>query len=282
MIRGVALQIGFLRSGPPRCGHRCGLPYRRPIENVAVSMPTLTTAQWLLAAFAALGVGVAKSGFAGVSLVHVLVMAHIFGDKASTGVVLPMLLIGDIFAVLAFRRHAVWRHVARTLPVACVGVAIGTWLMTLIPQHAYKPIIGWTVLFLVLVQFWRMWRPASFEEVPHSWPFAAAIGLLAGITTMMANAAGPVMGLYFLSVGLPKYQFTGTSAWFFLLINSYKIPFSLGLGLIHADTLLFNAVLAPAILAGLFLGRWLLKRVPQRLFDGLILVFAALAALQRL
>ena len=90
------------------------------------------------------------------------------------------------------------------------------------------------------------------------------------------------MGLYFLSVGLPKYQLTGTSAWFFLLINFYKIPFSIHLGLIHTDTLLFNLVLAPVILVGLFLGRWLLQHVPQRLFDGLILAFAAVAALQRI
>jgi len=245
-------------------------------------MPSLTLAQWILAAIAGLGVGVAKSGFAGVSLVHVLVMAHIFGDKESTGVVLPMLVVGDIFAVLAFKRHAVWRHVIRTLPVACIGVAVGTWLMTLVPPQAYKPIIGWTVLTLVLTQLWRMWKPAMFEKVPHSWPFAATMGMLAGITTMMANAAGPVMGLYFLSVGLPKHQLTGTSAWFFLILNLYKVPFSLGLGLIHANTLLFNAALVPAILIGLFLGRWLLNHVPQRLFDGMILAFAAIAALQRI
>jgi uncharacterized membrane protein YfcA len=236
----------------------------------------------LLAVIAGLGVGVAKSGFAGVSLVHVLVMASIFGDKASTGVVLPMLCIGDIFAVLAFARHSVWRHVVRTLPVACVGVAIGAWLMTLIPPGAYKPIIGWTVLTLVIIHLWRMWKPGMFEKVPHSWPFAASMGLIAGITTMMANAAGPVMGLYFLSVGLPKYQLTGTSAWFFLILNFYKIPFSLGLGLIHRDSLFFNAALIPAIVIGLFLGRWLLKHVPQLIFDGLILAFAAVAAIQRI
>ena len=245
-------------------------------------MPDLTTAQWLLAIIAALGIGISKSGFAGVSLVHVLVMAHIFGDRLSTGVVLPMLVAGDICAVLAFKRHAIWKYVVRTLPIAFVGVAVGTWLMTLVPESAYKPFIGWTVFTLVVLQVWRMWKPAMFETVPHSWPFAAAMGMMAGITTMMANAAGPVMGLYFLAVGLPKYQLTGTSAWFFLLINVYKIPFSASLGLIHAQTLLFNAVLVPAIVIGLFLGRWLLAHVPQRLFDGLILAFAAVAALLRI
>jgi uncharacterized protein len=246
-------------------------------------MPDLTLANWLLAVIAGLGVGISKSGFAGVSLVHVLVMAHIFGDKASTGVVLPMLIMGDIGAVIAFKRHAVWRHVGRTLPIACVGVAIGTWLMyAVVPESAYKPFIGWTVLVLVILQVWRMLRPKLFENVPHSWSFAAAMGLLAGITTMMANAAGPVMGMYFLAVGLPKYQFTGTSAWFFLLINLFKVPFSTSLGLIQSDTLLFNLALLPAIIVGLFFGRWLLSHVSQRLFDGLILTFAAIVALWRI
>jgi uncharacterized protein len=245
-------------------------------------MPDLSLAQWLLAIVAGLGVGISKSGFAGVSLVHVLVMAHIFGDKLSTGIVLPMLCIGDICAVIAFKRHAIWRHVGRTLPIACIGVVIGTWMMrSLVPEWAYKPFIGWTVLVLVVLQVWRMLRPGLFENVPHSWPFAAAMGLLAGITTMMANAAGPVMGLYFLAVGLPKYQLTGTSAWFFLIINLYKIPFSASLGLIRTDSLLFNLALAPAIVVGLFFGRWLLAHVSQRLFDGLILAFAAGVALYR-
>src|SRR5688572_677436 len=246
-------------------------------------MPDLSLADWLLAIVAGLGVGISKSGFAGVSLVHVLVMAHIFGDKVSTGVVLPMLVMGDIGAVIAFKRHAVWRHVGRTLPIACVGVVIGTWLMAVVvPESAYKPFIGWTVLVLVILQVWRMLRPGTFEHVPHSWSFAAAMGLLAGITTMMANAAGPVMGMYFLAVGLPKYQFTGTSAWFFLLINVFKVPFSASLGLIAPSSLMFNLALLPAIIVGLFFGRWLLSHVSQRLFDGLILTFAAIVALWRI
>lgn len=246
-------------------------------------MPELTTFQWALAIIAGLGVGISKSGFAGVSLVHVLAMAYIFGDKLSTGVVLPMLVVGDICAVIAFKRHAVWKHVARTLPIACVGVMIGTWLMhSVMPAWAYKPFIGWTVLVLVVLQVWRVLKPGLFEHVPNSLPFALVMGLLAGITTMMANAAGPVMGVYFLAVGLPKYQLTGTSAWFFLIINLYKIPFSAGQGLIHADTLLFNAALAPVIVVGLFLGRWLLAHVSQKLFDGMILAFAAGVALWRI
>src|SRR3954469_10606998 len=136
-------------------------------------MPDLSLADWLLAIVAGLGVGISKSGFAGVSLVHVLVMAQIFGDKLSTGVVLPMLVMGDIGAVVTFKRHAVWRHVGRTLPLACLGVVIGSWLMrSVVPESAYRPFIGWTVLVLVILQLWRMARPSVFENVPHTWGFA--------------------------------------------------------------------------------------------------------------
>jgi len=99
---------------------------------------------------------------------------------------------------------------------------------------------------------------------------------------MLANAAGPIMALYFLAVALPKLEFVGTSAWFFFILNVFKVPFSAGLGLIHKDTLLLNAVLVPVIVIGLFAGRWLIRRVSQRLFDGLLLAFAALAALRLL
>jgi len=245
-------------------------------------MPDISLTQWLLAIVAGIGVGVAKSGFAGVSLVHVLVMASIFGDKLSTGVVLPMLLIGDLCAVTAFRHHAIRHHLVRTLPPACAGVILGSWLMTRIPDSAYKPIIGWMVVVIVILQLWRMWKPAAFQHVPNAQWFAWAMGLSAGAATMMANAAGPIMALYFLAVGLPKYQFAGTAAWFFLFINIFKIPFSAGMGLIKLDTLLFNLLLTPAIIAGLFFGRWLLQRVSQQLFDGMILIFAAVVALQRI
>ena len=106
--------------------------------------------------------------------------------------------------------------------------------------------------------------------------------LAASPVTMLANAAGPVMALYLLAVALPKAEFVGTAAWFFLLINVLKTPFSVQLGLINPASLSLNAVLLPAIVAGLFLGRILVVRPPQRWFDSLVLGFAILAALKLL
>ncbi len=241
-------------------------------------MPHLTLVQWLLAYVAASGIGVSKAGLMGVSLFHVLVFALLFGARTSTGIVLPMLLVGDACAVTAYHQHARWDYVRRMLPPACVGVVIGATVMARLHDNVFGPVIGWIILTLTILQITRMLRPAWFGAVPHSRAFAWSMGIFAGIATMMANAAGPIFALYILSIGLPKFEFVGTNAWFFFLINWFKIPFSVGLGLIHGHTLLLNLMLAPAVVTGVFAGRWVVHRIPQRLFDGFLLVFAAVAA----
>ena len=250
-------------------------------------LPDFTAVQWLLAALAGVGIGVSKSGLPGISLLHVVIFAQLFPGLASTGVVLPMLVCGDIGAVLLFRRDARWPHIARTLPPAVAGVAIGWGIMrwaqaAQLPAAKFNPVIGGIVLALALVQLGRNWKPDLFARLPHSTAFAWTMGLVAGVTTMLANAAGPVMGLYLLVVALPKEAFVGTAAWFFLLINLIKVPFSAQLGLITFPSLGFNAVLVPFIASGLFLGRAVVSRLPQRWFDTLILAFAGVAAMRLL
>jgi uncharacterized membrane protein YfcA len=243
-------------------------------------LPHLSPAQWILAAVAAAGIGIGKSGLAGMSLVHVLIFAFLFGARESTGVVLPMLLVGDVCAVRIFHQHARWDYVRRMLPPACLGVVIAAVIMRGLNETVYKPIIGVTILLLTTLQVIRAYRPQWFGNVPHATWFAWTIGLVAGGATMLANAAGPIFTIYCLAVALPKFELVGTSAWFFFIINAFKVPFSIALGLIHGQTLALNAVLSPAIVVGIFIGRWLTATIPQRLFDGLLLVFAALAALR--
>jgi len=213
--------------------------------------PPFSTAQWLLACLAAVGIGISKSGLPGISLLHVVIFAQLFPGIASTGVVLPMLVAGDTGAVLLFRRHAEWKYIFRTLPPAVVGVCTGWWLMGHLKATWFNPLIGGIVLVLAIMQLFRDWKPELWQRVPHSTVFACAIGFLAGITTMLANAAGPVMGLYLISVSLPKEAFVGTGAWFFLLINLIKVPFSLQRHLITVDSLGFNALMIPCIIVGL-------------------------------
>jgi uncharacterized membrane protein YfcA len=240
----------------------------------------MTAAEWGLAIVAAAGIGIGKSGLAGMSLVHVLIFAFLFGARESTGVVLPMLLIGDVCAVRIFHQHARWDYVRRMLPPACLGVVSAAIVMRGLNEAVYKPIIGVTILALTLLQVVRLYKPQWFGRVPHSRWFAWTIGLVAGGATMLANAAGPIFTIYCLAVALPKFELVGTSAWFFFIINAFKVPFSIALGLIHGETLALNAILSPAILAGIFAGRWLTSNIPQRLFDGLLLAFAGVAALR--
>jgi uncharacterized membrane protein YfcA len=243
-------------------------------------MPELSPAQWVLAVLGAAGMGIGKSGLAGMSLIHVLIFAFLFGARDSTGVVLPMLLVGDVCAVSIFHQHARWDYVRRMLPPACVGVVIAAIIMRGLSESVYKPIIGVTILTLTGLQVIRSYKPQWLGGVPHARGFAWTIGLIAGGATMLANAAGPIFTIYCLAVALPKFELVGTSAWFFFLINAFKVPFSIALGLIHTQTLALNAILSPAILLGIFVGRWLTSHIPQRLFDGLLLAFAAVAALR--
>jgi len=245
-------------------------------------LPELTQWQWILAVVAASGIGISKSGFSGFGLIHIAVFAELFGPRDSLGILLPLLIVGDISAVTAFRRHARWDYVRRILPPALVGVVAGWWLLGYLDGDAVKRTIGTIILLLAFLQAARMWKPDWFADIPHARWFAWSLGLSAGLTTMLANGAGPIVAIYLVAVSLPKYEFVGTSAWFFLIINVFKVPFSTGLGLIRPDTLMLNLLLAPSVVIGLLAGKKLVHYVPQKLFDTLLLTFAAVFGLRML
>jgi uncharacterized membrane protein YfcA len=241
-------------------------------------MPDLTLTQWLLAVLGAISMGLSKAGFSGTSLLHVLIFAFIFGARASSGIVLPMLIAADVFAVRAFRQHTQWRYIRRMLPPTILGILIGFTLMGRVDEQVFRMILGTIILCLALLQVARLYRPGWFGHVPHSTAFAWAMGIVAGIATMLANAAGPIFSIYALSVALPKFELVGTGAWFFFIVNVLKVPFSAALGLIDQSTLVLNLLFVPAVVVGIGIGRSLTARVPQQLFDGLLLGSAALAA----
>jgi uncharacterized membrane protein YfcA len=245
-----------------------------------MQMPDLSAHQWLLAAIAALAVGLSKSGFAGVGMLTVLLMAEIMPARESTGALLPLLICGDIFAVAVFRKHAQWRHILRMLLPAFVGILAGYAVMGRIPDSVFRPVIGWIVLILAALQFLRRRFPGGFQNVPHSRWFAWVLGTWSGVTTMLANAAGPIMTLYLLAVELPKFALVGTSAWFFLMVNVVKVPFSYDLGLINGTSVTLDLILVPGVLAGIAAGRLAIGFIPQKLFEQLILLFAAIASVR--
>jgi uncharacterized membrane protein YfcA len=243
------------------------------------SLPEFTAAEWILAVVAALCIGLAKAGLGGIGLLNILIMALILPARESTGVVLPMLIFADVFAVFIYRTHAKWKHVWAPMIPAVAGVVAGYFLMPMIPDSTFRPLIGWIVLVMVILQALNRWRPLWTEHLPHSTGFSWIMGGLTGVATMLANAAGPIMTLYLLARRLPKMEFVGTGAVFFLVINIIKVPFSYSLGLIHGSSVTLNIVLLPAIILGVLGGKIVVRRLPQRVFEVVILAFAAAAAL---
>jgi uncharacterized membrane protein YfcA len=242
-------------------------------------MPDLAPWQWAVAAFCGLLVGISKTGLPGVGTLMVPLFVLVLPARASTGALLPLLVLGDLFAVSWYRRHAVWSHLVRLLPLAAAGVVLGFLAMNRIGDRQLKYLIAGLVLALQAYSIWRGLRARGEPTGAGAAWLAAGLGLLAGIATMLANAASPIMLAYLLTMQLPKDQFLGTSAWFFLCINLFKVPFSAGLGLITPDSLLFDLLLAPAVVGGAFLGVFLARRTPQRVFQILAQAFTAAAAL---
>lgn len=244
---------------------------------------TLTLWQWAILAVGAFFTGLSKTGISGVAVLTVALFANTLPARESTGALLPLLVCGDIFGVAFFRKHASWPHLWKLCPWVGMGIGIGYLTMNHISNFQVQRMIGVILLAIVGLSLWRQVRPEQVNSaVPHTWWFAALTGLLAGFTTMVANAAGPVMILYFLAIGLPKLVFVGTGAWFFLLVNTFKLPFSAHLGLITSRSLLMDAILVLPMIPGALLGPVILRRLNQKAFELMVLILTAVATLRLL
>ncbi len=238
--------------------------------------------QWVLAGLAALVVGLSKTGVPGVSMLSVAIFANLLPTKQASGFVLPLLLCGDLVAVFSYRRHTEWKHLRRLFLWTGAGVVLGALALGRIDDRQARLLVGGIVVALVGLHLWRKRGAGSGNVAEHGVWFAPMIGVLAGFTTLVANAAGPLMAIYLLAMRLPKLAFIGTSAVFFLLLNLFKVPFMVGLGLITPESVRFNLVLVPAVLAGALVGRWALPRVSQTWFERLALLLSAAAGLKLL
>ena len=242
--------------------------------------------QWGLLAVCAILVGIAKTGIPGFGILVVPLMAIAMGDRAkvSVGLLLPILIFADVFAVIYHRRNVRWRHIVHLMPWALAGIATGAVLMGKINDEYLARLMGLIVLIMLGLRTWQNARSRAQGQiqVPQHWAFAAAMGFTAGLTTMMANAAGPVMILYLLAMRLPKTQFVGTAAWFFFFVNWTKVPLHVALGNITTTSLALDVCLFPFVPIGALLGVVALKKIPQKAFTVLIIILTAAAALKLL
>jgi len=240
--------------------------------------------QWTLLALAAFLAGMSKTGFAGLGVLGVAIFANTLPHALdSTGALLPLLVCADFFGVAFFRKHAEWKHLWKLFPWVAIGIVLGYFAMGKSNDVQARKTIGIILVVMVTLQLWRQRQPSDISaRLPHAWWFVALTGIAAGFATMTANAAGPLMVLYLLAIGLPKLALVGTGAWFFLFVNIFKIPFSAHLGLITRDSLKMDALLCLPMIPGALLGPIILKRINQTAFEIMVIAFTIIAAIKLL
>ena len=246
-----------------------------------MSLSGLGLVGWLALAVAALLVGVAKTAVGGVAMISVALFAAVLPARPSSGALLLLLLVGDAVAVGTYRRHADWSTLARLWPSVLVGIICGAIFVRLTGDTTIRRTIGAVLVVLVAVQFFTA-RSRVAEPAPSGRVITAGAGVLAGFTSMVANAGGAVMTVYLLRARSSVLTFLGTAAWFFLSVNLVKVPFSAALGLLPAASFVLVAVLSPLVLVGGVLGRRIVPRLSVERFERIVLGFTALAALNLL
>lgn len=234
----------------------------------------------LILAISALCIGISKAGFSGISLIAVYLLAQTFGAKESLGLALPMLILADLMVYPAFRKHGSWKQVWPVLFPALITMAAGSILLLYLPNKIMTPVIGIIILTMALILILRSFFNTRIENMAQSTAFRYASATSGGIATVLANAAGPIFQLYFLTIRLPKMELIGVCARFFLIANLIKLPLNAQLNLITTDTIVTNLYLTPVLALGIFTGKKFLHCIPQKTFEFLILIFATLAGVR--
>lgn len=244
-------------------------------------MTALDPWAWAALGMAAVVIGISKTALPGGSILAIALFAAVLPARTSTAATLLLLMVGDVFALLAYRRHAHWPTLLRLAPAVVAGLLLGFAFLALTGDGVVRRAIGVILLLMIAVTLWRRWRQARAEQEAAARGgavLAGVYGTLGGFTTMVANAGGPVMSMYFLATRTPVQVFLGTSAWFFAIINVIKVPFLAGIGLFTGPVLLTDAILAPLVVLGALLGLRVARRLDQQLFDRIVIVLTILGA----
>jgi len=241
------------------------------------TVPFLSLA-FTIALGAAFILGIAKSGIKGLAVLIVTGLALVYGAKESTGILMPLLICGDILAVIYYNRHVKWIYLIKLLPWMVAGVLSGVLLGKNLPEDLFKS--GMAIIILISVVTMYYWERKTDRKVPTHWSFAALMGIVAGFTTMVGNLAGAFSNIYFLAIKLPKNEFIGTAAWLFFIINLFKVPFHIwSWGTINLVSFQISLSLIPAVILGFMLGVSIVKKIKNDRYRQLILLLTGLGGL---
>ena len=214
------------------------------------------------------------------AILVVPLIAMVFPAKESVGALLPMLIAGDILAVIYYRQHAQWGQLVKLVPGVAAGMLIGGMFLAQLDNDSMRIFLGGFVLLLLVLEVTA--RYLKLNDFKRRRSVAFLIGTMAGFGTTVGNAAGPIMGIYLIMMGLDKKQLMGTGAWFFLIVNTSKLPIFIYHEMIGVDTLRFFAYMLPFVVLGSFVGRKLLTVLSQKVFDYLVLFFAGVSSVMLL
>jgi len=219
-----------------------------------------------------------KTGIHGAGMMAVPLLAVVFGGQLSSGILLPILCLADVFGVWYYHRHASWYHLKKLFPWAAIGTVLGTLVGGMIDDETFKVVMAVIIVFSVFIMIWL--ERGHREEVPDYRWFVSLTGIAGGFTSMVGNLANSVVAIYLLSMRLPKNAFIGTTAWFFLVLNWFKIPFHvLSWKTITWNTFLLDLITLPFIGLGAFFGIIIVRRIPDRAYRWFIIAMTLVAAI---
>lgn len=254
---------------------------------------------WSVALLAVFLIGVTKSGFgSGVGLMIVPMMAiamgHIpgRGSQAALGLLLPLLVLGDLISVWQYRKTfftppGAWQVLSvrqimrRLLPGTFCGVALGALLLWYFHsqqnrENGQKMVeglirteIGVESVLLVSLHWWNQYRGVQKHLMPE--PLRShAVGAFAGASSTLAHAAGPIIAMYLLPLKLDRQLYVGTSALYFFILNSSKLPVYWQAGQFEHAELGFTLKFLPLVVCGALFGFWVNKRLGDKVFTKVV------------
>jgi uncharacterized membrane protein YfcA len=236
-------------------------------------------------AAAVLITGISKAGFGGgIGIVAIPLMGSVMPASHMLGVLLPLLITADALSNLHHLRNYEWRILKPLIWGALAGVLLGSLVFWLLRnsnpvrvQHGFSLLIGIICLLFVGVQAWGL-TGRTVPTLPAHPASSVAVGTTAGFVSTLSHGAGPLVSLYLLQEKLPRRILVGTQVFYFLLVNSAKVPTYVWSGTINRSTLLDSIWFIPLIPLGTLAGAWMNKRVPEKPFAAILYVAAAVTA----
>ena len=248
------------------------------MQEITEIISSYSPVAWMLTLLASFIIGCSKAGLKGIDMMNVTIMALVFGGKASTGIVLPLLCVADIIAVIYYHRHAEWHHFWKLMPWMVVGILTGVFIGKDLDEVIFRRIMATIIILTAVIMVALELR--KNPVMPSNRFFGVLMGLVSGFTTMLGNLAGAFSNIYFLAMRVPKNSFIGTAAWVFLVINFFKLPFQVIFWKnIDSTSLLTDLLLLPTLLLGFRAGLWIVSRIKDDSYRKVVIVLTLAGAL---